>query len=234
MDLVVEPLRLDDVDTFTAIYWDAFNPPEANMILPMIYPRGLQPDLKERLRNRVIKFIKDSPDPRCFCARQPYTNEILGVSWWSQADHPPQTKQEIDARYSEAKKDRSGGVEVDGMNVALEDAFFQAAFYSEAETTGGAPYMSLKLLAVRPEYARKGVGTLLLEHGLEKVDRLGLPAFIHAGVQAKALYERYGFESVGEMPCNALDYGGRSDGRHWCMVRAPRSQQAGAPNDAWA
>lgn len=221
MDIVIEPLKTDDVDTFTEIYWDAFNPLDANMILPMIYPLGFQPDLRERLRNRVLKSMRDDSNSNCFCARDTATGDMLGVSWWANVQTPSQNRDELDECYQEAKETRSGGIAVEGMDHRLEDAFFKAAFYSEAESMGSAPYMTLKLLAVRPDYARKGIGTRLLEHGLASVDRLGLPAFIHAGVQAKPLYERYGFQNVGDMPCNALEYGARSDGRHWCLVRPP-------------
>lgn len=225
MDIDVAPLQESEVDTFTKIYWDAFNPIEANMILPMIYPLGLQPDLQERLRNRVLKPLRENASKACFCAKDRSSGEILGVSWWQHVEDPPESRETLDERYDKAKASRSGGVEVEKMNRALEDAFFRAAFYSEAETMGAQSYMTLKMLAIRPERARKGVGTLLLRKGLEEVDRLDLPCFIHAGVQAKPLYERYGFRDVGEMPCNAFDYGGRSDGRHWCLVRTARSQQ---------
>lgn len=225
MDIEITPLQESEIETFTKIYWDAFNPLEANMILPMIYPLGLQPDLQERLRNRVLKPLRETPNKSCFCARERSSGEILGISWWQHVADASKSREDLDERYARAKASRSGGVEVEGMNHVLEDAFFRAAFYSEAETMGAQPYMTLKMLAIRPEHARKGVGTLLLRNGLEEVDRLRLPCFIHAGVQAKPLYERYGFRNVGEMPCNALDYGGRSDGRHWCMVRMPPSLQ---------
>lgn len=190
----------------------------------MIYPLGLQADLKERLRNRVLASMETDPSSSFFCAKDASTGQIAGVSRWAKVDRPAQNQEEVDKRYHGAKAKRSGGVSVDGMNMAMEDAFFKAVFYSEAETMGTRPYMTLQLLAVRPDYARKGVGTLLLKQGLERVDSHDLPAFIHAGVQAKPLYARHGFEALGEMPCNALDYGGRSDGVHWCMFRPPRSE----------
>lgn len=229
--VAVEPLQEQDLDTFTTIYWDAFNPLEADMILPMIYPLGLQPDLRQRLHSRLLKSLGEDPTGSCFCARDSSTGNILGVSWWAHVADAAQTEEELDTRYAEAKARRSGGVEVEGMNQALEDNFFRAAFYSEAHTMGTEPYMTLKLLAVRPECARKGVGSVLLRHGLERVDQLNLPAFIHAGVQAKALYERYGFNVVSEMPCNALDHGGRSSGRHWCMVRSPQGRDSHSSKD---
>lgn len=224
MEITVEPLAQDDIDIYTKIYWDAFNPLEANMILPMIYPLGLQPDLNERLRKRIWKAMSD-PVNDFSCARDTATGEVVGVSWWKRVDNPPANQRELDEQYREAKASRNAGIEVEGMNHKLEDAFFHAAFYSEAETMGHHAYMTLKLLAVRPNYARKGVGSVLLGHGLKRLDQRDLPGFIHAGVQAKALYERYGFVEVGEMPCNALAFGGRSDGRHWCMVRTSRSQR---------
>lgn len=125
MDIAVRPLQRDEVDDFTQIYWDAFNPIEANMILPMIYPLGFQPDLKERLRNRLLKSIDDK---LCFCALDRTSKQIVGVSWWSHVQNPPQNETERRERYFEAKESRGAGIEVSGMNQELEDAFFKAAF----------------------------------------------------------------------------------------------------------
>lgn len=81
--------------------------------------------------------------------------------------------------------------------------------------------MTLQLLAIDPRFHRRGVGSLLLRHGLARTDERGLPVYVAAGQNAKALYERFGFEVRGGYGLDCREYGGRSSGEHWCMVRRP-------------
>lgn len=56
----------------------------------------------------------------------------------------------------------------------------------------------LPWLAVAPRLQGRGLGGLLLEHGLAIVDADGLPAFLDTpNPRTVSLYERYGFEVVG-------------------------------------
>ena len=223
MDLKIQPLKPEELDDFIRLYWSAFEPLEANMIFPMIYPRGLQPDLMERHRSRILRTTKSDLGSYCFVAKDVDTGDIAAVSWWAFSKNPPQTKGEIDSTFEVAYQNRNAGPPVESWNAELDNAFFKAAFYSEMQVTAGRPYMSLRLLAVDPKHQRRGAGTLLLEHFLAEVDRLQLPAYLDSGVSGKALYERFGFEVIMDFPLNCLDYGGRSDGRHWCMLRPART-----------
>lgn len=217
--LGIEPLQLEDLDDFISLYWAAFEPIEADMILPMIYPNGLQPDLVERLKNRVLRETNGKLSDLCFCAKDTQTGEMVAVSWWALEEHPPRTKDEIDAEWAQANKARNGGAPIAGMNSALGEAFLRAAVYSEYETMRGNPYMSLRLLATHPRHHRRGAGSLLLRHGLEKADRLKLPVYLDAGINGKPLYERIGFKVTSDFPFDGREWGGRSEGKHWCMMR---------------
>ena len=48
-------------------------------------------------------------------------------------------------------------------------------------------------MAVDPKYARKGAGAMLVEHGLDLVDKDGVESYVDASPLAKQLYERYGY-----------------------------------------
>ena len=147
----------------------------------------------------------------------------MGIASWSVIEHPPQSKEELDAAFESASKARFDVPPIEGMNEEIDRAFFRAAFYSEAEIVGEQPYMMLRILAVHPEHQRRGVGKLLLQQGLDRADRLGLPVYLDAGESGKPVYERYGFEVKKVMPLDCTEYGGRSDGRHWCMLRPPKA-----------
>ena len=220
--LTLEPLKREELDDFIKVSWAAFEPLEANMIYPMLYPNGLQPDVMERMRYRLLGQTNGNLGAYCYSAKDSTTGEIAGISWWSLNEEPPKTNEEIDALFEKAWRTRSGGPAVEGMNRALDQAFFTAAFHTEMEVMAGRPYMSLMMLATSPRYQRGGAGSLLLKDGLDRADKLGLPVCLCSGICGKPLYERFGFQVVRDLPLNCLDYGGRSDGRHWCMVRPAR------------
>jgi predicted N-acetyltransferase YhbS len=62
----------------------------------------------------------------------------------------------------------------------------------------------LSTLAIRPELQSKGLGTMLLRHGLQRADRCGAAAWLVGLKAVEGYYERHGFvevarANVGEM-----------------------------------
>lgn len=224
MSITIEPLKADELDAMTKIYWDAFEPLEANMIAPMIYPRGLTSQHFEMFRDRVLRQTDGQAEKYCLCARDTSTGDIIGVARWSLERDPPGTKDEIDRKYYEAIASKDTPPVIEDMNVELAQAYHKASFYGQMETMKGQPHVCLRLLAVRPERHRGGVGSSLVKRVLDTADELGLPVFLDSGVSGKPLYERLGFHVTGVMPLDCRDYGGRSDGRHWYMLRPARKQ----------
>jgi GNAT superfamily N-acetyltransferase len=223
MNIVVEPLLEEELDKSIQIYWDAFEPPEMDMILPMIYPHGLQPDLRSRLRARMLRNTNGDLGSHCFSAKDVSTGEILGISWWDRILQPAASQDEIVKGFEEAYASRNLGKLVAGFQSELDYAFFKAAYFSEAEVVDGMPYMSLRLLATDPRHQRRGVGSTLLRHGLERADRLSLPTYLDSGISGRPLYEKFGFEVKRDFPLDCTEYGGRSGGTHWCMLRPAKS-----------
>jgi len=78
------------------------------------------------------------------------------------------------------------------------------------------PHWYVLAVGVRPEHQGQGLGTALLSPTLERCDRERLPAYLEASSErSAALYERLGFEHVGEL---------RLAGSPpvWRMLRSPR------------
>ena len=62
------------------------------------------------------------------------------------------------------------------------------------------PHWYLGMLGVAPGEQGRGHGSALLRAGLERCDRDGLPAYLESGEpRNRALYERHGFEVIGEV-----------------------------------
>lgn len=78
------------------------------------------------------------------------------------------------------------------------------------------PHAYLFLLATRPPWQSRGLGSALLREVLQRCDRDGTPAYLEATSPASLrLYLRHGFEVTGEIPL--------PDGPSlWPMWRTPR------------
>ena len=77
-------------------------------------------------------------------------------------------------------------------------AMFDRLLY-EALPTPGRPFEHLAILAVLPGRQGKGLGTVLLEHRLAHLDRVGMPAYLEASeANTRRIYLNYGFVDHGE------------------------------------
>jgi GNAT superfamily N-acetyltransferase len=90
------------------------------------------------------------------------------------------------------------------------------AFEAMAEQHPHDPHHYLFLLATSPQWQGCGVGSALMRPVLDMCDRDGVPAYLEATSERnKALYQRHGFDVVGEIRL--------PDGpRMWPMWRSPR------------
>ncbi len=88
--------------------------------------------------------------------------------------------------------------------LALVDPARLAAVFAFGEQFGSyhpsEPHWYLVAVGVDPYQQGSGHGSALLRTGLERCDRDGLPAYLEAGhPRNRALYERHGFEVLGEI-----------------------------------
>lgn len=62
--------------------------------------------------------------------------------------------------------------------------------------------LGLSLMCVYPKFQKRGLGRLLMEWGLAKMDGLGLEGFIEATESGKGLYANCGYRSVEDVSVN--------------------------------
>ena len=221
--LEIHPLQLEQLEDYIKLYWAAFEPLEADMVAPMIYPNGLQPDLMLRLKQRILQETGGKLSDACFYVRDAQSGQMIAVSRWAMIDRPASTREEVDAAWQRAQVAREVEPPVAGINASIDEAFRRAAMYAEYDTICDRPYMTLRLLATHPHHHRKGAGSLLLRHGLARADELRLPVYLDSSVNGRGLYAKHGFDIIGEFPFDGRQYGGRSEGKHWDMLRQERS-----------
>lgn len=80
-------------------------------------------------------------------------------------------------------------------------------------------YKDCRVLAVHPDYHRRGLGQLLLAEGLDAADAAEAQAFIEASDKGYWLYRKLGWEDVDEL---AVDVGGGHVEKMALMIRQPK------------
>ena len=141
-------------------------------------------------------FLRDSAKhPRraysaAFDARTVYIiGEFAGVAVWL----PPGTKK--DHLVEPASTEPPDKSENNSFPPEFAELIARSAAYRPTE-----PHWYLGLIAVDPAYRGCGVGTKLMEYGLEIADQEGLPAYLESTNAANlSIYRRFGFQQLAEV-----------------------------------
>ncbi|KAI9729534.1 MAG: hypothetical protein M1834_006730 [Cirrosporium novae-zelandiae] len=114
-------------------------------------------------------------------------------------------------------------------NKEMCDSFFGIIGDKRIEALKGKPYWLMALLAVLPQYQRKGVGKKLLAWGTDQADKNGHGCWIDATPQGKALYEQVGWEVYENIDTDLEVWGGEkykgNISRICAMLRKPKGQK---------
>ena len=80
----------------------------------------------------------------------------------------------------------------------------------------------MSILAVRPEYQRKGLGSMLLDPVLKQADEDNAKTFIQASEKGIGLYLKCGWVEVDEIVMDFSPYGGPKQTKTVLLIREPR------------
>lgn len=165
-------------------------------------------------RAQVFKVVNtDLPDDEPF-------HQTVGVAFWKIFPHErsaEELKQEEEMDEKDlAEYGRPPGMVADGIS-----AFHKIYSGYRQKYLGNRAFILLHVLSVRPEFARRGVGAMALQWGIEKADELGLPIWLEGSPQGVGLYKKFGFEALDTIPWDARDYGYHEPLTHVCMMRQP-------------
>jgi ribosomal protein S18 acetylase RimI-like enzyme len=192
--IMIEPLRSSEVDEASVLLSRAFSP------TPL--PRVVFGDPSEELRHIMVAAMKNmigNMPGKVFLAKE--NGQIIGVMRiveWPDCQKPPSAQvfnlipEEIALRFG---KWRSTWAKHDPKK----------------------PHWHLDPIGVLPERQGQGIGSLLLEHFCEYVDKLKQAAYLETD-QTKNVrfYSRFGFTIVGEIPILNVP--------NWFMWRPPQSE----------
>lgn len=111
----------------------------------------------------------------------------------------------------------------EGANAALCEYFFGAMDEKRDMYMKGKDFFLMGLLVTLPEYRGKGIGSSLLQWGLDAADEKGVECWIDASPMGVELYKRMGWVEVDHVDVDLGKYGGEGGkmDRTVCLIRKP-------------
>ena len=141
--------------------------------------------------------------------------KVVGIAIW--VLQPVARTQE---QYDKEAAEKGPNTHSPSANGALLDAMDAAMTASKKKYLGLEPYLYLRILAIDPAYQRRGVGSLLLDQGMEIADRCGIQSYLEATKVGRPLYAKYGYEDRENMDFDVVKYAptAKDDPPHQFMV----------------
>ncbi|QDS68092.1 hypothetical protein FKW77_010070 [Venturia effusa] len=194
------------------IHYAAFSPSPAGCM----WTREPSAESYRSLADTRRKNLLSNPNSRVFkCVDTDLDNKIIAVAEWSVQ------KEEITRE--ELENTLVCRPPFPEENRAARLSFMENIFNSRRELLGTQPHVDLEVLVTHPDHHRRGAGSMLLQWGVDEMDKLGLIGYLEASAIGNPLYERFGFEGVRELNWDTRPYGGTETDIHTVMIRQPKS-----------
>ncbi|RDI89548.1 hypothetical protein Vi05172_g730 [Venturia inaequalis] len=215
MPLEIHPITADDTaDLFEwgRIHYAAFSP----WPVGCMWNREPSPESYASLASTRRQNLLSNPNSRVFkCVDTSLNNKTIAVAEWSiQTDEI--TREELE-------KTLVCRPPIPEENRAARESFMEGLFKSRREVLGTRSHVELDVLVTHPEHHRRVAGSLLIQWGVDEMDRLGLIGYLEGSTAGRPLYERFGFEGVRELVWDSRPYGGTGIDTHLAMFRQPRT-----------
>ena len=140
---------------------------------------------------RMIKIKNSDPNTTYLKAVDAASGKVAGMAKWNVFNNTmgvdPSQIQGGDGDYWDDEDEKEYAKQVGPIFLTERNA---------AIARSGGNVVSLDILAVDPEYQRKGVGAALVAWGTEKADEMGVEAVVESSAFGKGLYEKNGFVFV--------------------------------------
>jgi len=125
------------------------------------------------------------------------TKEIISIARWHKYPNGYSYAKEINW---ELHSPIEGQPFSQGMNIELHNFILSVR---DAERinwmTKDEPCWILMHLVTRPSHRNRGAASMLINWGIEKARLDGIPVYLEAGAIARPIYEKHGFQQVGEL-----------------------------------
>ncbi|KAI9004641.1 acyl-CoA N-acyltransferase [Gaertneriomyces semiglobifer] len=170
----------------------------------------------DRLQSFIERYEKAVVDPNSYLmvvkARgEDEEEKVVGFAKWAGPVHPKTDMKKM------AEKPMPVGIDVEFLT-----GFLTAMSEKHDQIWKDRPHYYLHLIATDPAYQGLGVGRLLLDFGLDKARKEGLPCYLEASPAGKPIYEHLGYEVVDQfemdgivLPCMLWWPEGKKEAKWW-------------------
>jgi len=199
-----------DFDKLMACQWLAHEDPFQpfyRLFCP-VFESGREASVKESTE-RLLAWHEHDPHARWLKVEESETGHIVGGAWYKiYAENPFEHPEDEVADWYPDDSSRDfvsqaiGQMDVPRMKKATRP---QVCTYTAAGSPNTHSRLSdrravLNILFAHPHYRHKGIGSMLLQWGIDTAKELGIEFWLNATPMGKPLYEKHGFEIVEENP----------------------------------
>ncbi|KAL2846163.1 hypothetical protein BJY01DRAFT_213520 [Aspergillus pseudoustus] len=188
MNFNIEPATASDASRLTEIYFSAFDNVLSNRIMPRT------DDVREFQIVRFSTLAEEaSTDPTTHLLKIVGTGSdesaspvIAGFAIW----------RFFDGVDSDGKQEKKAVQWPPSSDSELCISFFTHVSEERKRAIGEQPHYYLDMLAVDPEYGRRGLGARLLKWGLDRADSERVITFISSSPAGRTLYEKHNCKAL--------------------------------------
>ncbi|KAE8154090.1 acyl-CoA N-acyltransferase [Aspergillus avenaceus] len=172
--LAIAEVTRDDVPKLSQVWYRAFGTPP-NLVLfpdtPCVRTWWNETNLNDLCHRPYQRFLKvvSSTDP----------SSVLGYAKWDL--EPDRCGERFPPWHAES----------DGEHCS---EFFDGIEQQRKNIMAGRKHYYLDMLAVNPDYGRRGAGSKLVEWGCDLADQDGVPIYLASSDAGIRLYQKFGFE----------------------------------------
>ncbi|EXF76159.1 acetyltransferase [Colletotrichum fioriniae PJ7] len=189
-----------DIDDLVMIHTAAFKSDQFSNLMLLDREEGGHQNL---MRKSIFHWLSSPSTTKLFKVVEG-NGKILGWSCWvakelqrKKPDESKSSETPSDPNLSKEKARSDKDAPRDPARV-LGGIMHKDMTSWESRYLEGSKYMVLQALATHPEYQGRGIGTKLIQHGLEEIDSQSLACWFHASPSSYRLYEKAGFQEVGK------------------------------------
>ena len=145
--------------------------------------------------------------------------QIAGFSGW-RFRHPVEDEEAATQTAIANGKDQSlPWYRVVGLNVPLCMKLSDLQNEAKGHLYNQETDFQMEIIAVRPCYRRHGLGSLLMQEGLNTAEAMGAKVYLHASPLGLQLYKKFGFKAIAEITVDLEEHGQDGVISEICMIK---------------
>ncbi|KAH8428432.1 GNAT family N-acetyltransferase [Aspergillus melleus] len=149
-------------------------------------------------------------------------NQVVGWARWT---FPGDVNGTVDvSEEARGTIEASRGVLPEGANGRIYELFFETLKDKRGVWLGEGDLM-LDFLATHPSSQGKGIGTKLLQWGMERADERDARIYLEATMDGYPLYVKHGWREVEKLVLDFEPYGGHGTATYSLMIRDRKSER---------